>query len=128
MSSRIFSVRYLLSLVALVFFGSIIWSMGYETLLPLLRNEQWLAFLANLLGLPIILAGTAIMLWGFWVFLRDVGGGGNGQTLQPPTRQMSREQRKATQQEALARMKPGLFRLVGGMLLIAIGGFIGTLG
>jgi len=114
--------------VALVFFGSIIWSMGYETLLPLLRNEQWLAFLANLLGLPIILAGTAIMLWGFWVFLRDVGGGGNGQTLQPPTRQMSREQRKATQQEALARMKPGLFRLVGGMLLIAIGGFIGTLG
>jgi len=132
-----FTARNLLLLVVTVFFGSIIWSMGYETLLPLLRAEQWPALIANLVGLPLILIGTAVMLWGFWVFLRDVAtlysSAGWQQAQQGrANRQLSGDERNAAQRQAqslaLAHMRPGLLLLVGGIALIAIGGYVSRLG
>lgn len=134
---KCFTARNLLLLLVTVFFGSIIWSMGYETLLPLLRAEQWLALVANLIGLPLILIGTAAMLWGFWVFLRDVAtlysSAGWHQAQQGrANRQLSGEQREAAQRQAqslaLTQMKPGLLMITCGIALIAIGGYISRLG
>lgn len=132
-----FTAPNLLLLLVTVFFGSIIWSMGYETLLPLLRAEQWPAFIANLVGLPLILIGTAAMLWGFWVFLRDVAtlysSAGWQQAQQGrANRQLGGGERIAAQRQtqslALAHMRPGLLMLVGGIALIAIGGYVSRLG
>ncbi|MCW5874298.1 MAG: hypothetical protein KIS88_06590 [Anaerolineales bacterium] len=136
MRSRIFSTRYLLILVALVFFGSIIWSMGFETLLPLLRDEQWLALLANLLGLPLILIGTAGMCWGLWVFLRDTAtftSAPEWRSTQAQLRQVKvqGQERKAAQRKMLglawAGWKWSVIWLVGGIVLIIVGGIITNL-
>lgn len=134
---KYFTTRNLLLLLVTVFFGSIIWSMGYETLLPLLRAEQWPALIANLVGLPLILIGTAVMLWGLWVFLRDVAtlySSAEWQQAQQDRadRQPGGDERNAAQRQAqslaLAHMRPGLLMIAGGIALIAIGGYISRLG
>ncbi len=54
-----------------LFFASIIWSMITETLLPLWRDGQLVELGLNLIGLPIILAGTGLFGWGGLLFVRD---------------------------------------------------------
>lgn len=135
--NRVLSVRFVLWLAALVFFGSIIWSMFYETLLPLLRAEQWLAFFANLLGLPLILIGTAAMCWGLWVFLRDTATFTSAPEWRSTQVQIHQvkvqgEERKAAQRKVLglawAGWKPSVVWLAGGLGLMAAGGILSNLG
>ena len=57
--------------LAVIFVGSIVWSFLYETLMPLLAAGDTGAAVRNLLGFPIILAGTAIFAYGGYVFVRD---------------------------------------------------------
>ncbi|MBX3045848.1 MAG: hypothetical protein KF698_02500 [Anaerolineales bacterium] len=135
--NRVLAVRFVLWLAALIFFGSIIWSMFYETLLPLLRAEQWLAFFTNLLGLPLILIGTAAMCWGLWLFLRDTATFTNTSEWRSTQAQIHQikiqgAERKAAQRKVLglawAGWKPSAVWLAGGLGLIAAGGILSNLG
>lgn len=44
--------------------GSILWSIFYETLLPLWRAGNSRELMANLAGIPVILLGTAVIIYG----------------------------------------------------------------
>jgi hypothetical protein len=56
---------------AVAFIGSIFWSIWFETLLPLIRAGDTAGMIANLVGIPIILAGTGLICYGGFVFVRD---------------------------------------------------------
>lgn len=90
--------------------SSIILSIFYETLLPLLRAEQWLAFFANIVGIPIILAGTCSVCWGAWMLLRGPEG--------PNPKDLS---------QILRSFRPGLLWFFGGFGLIALGSYISNI-
>jgi len=60
--------------LAVLFVVSIIWSFIYETLMPLLTAGDVGAAGRNLVGFPIILAGTALFAYGGFVFVRDTFG------------------------------------------------------
>jgi hypothetical protein len=49
----------------------ILWSVVTETLLPLYRNRQLEELTYNAFGIPVILIGTGIFVYGGWVFYRD---------------------------------------------------------
>lgn len=59
-----------IGLVALAaFVGSILWSMWVDTLYPLIREEDWRAVAFHLIGLPLILLGAGIIVYGGYVFV-----------------------------------------------------------
>lgn len=57
-------------LLAVVFVGSMIWSVIFETLLPLWRTEQILEMRLNIFGIPIIFSGAGVFVYGGLLFLR----------------------------------------------------------
>lgn len=62
--------RWLGWLVLIGFVGSILWSMWVDTLQPLIRAGDTQALIFNLVGLPIILLGTGIFVYGGFRFVR----------------------------------------------------------
>lgn len=106
---RLFSAQSLFLLIAGVIISIIIVSIAYETLLPLLRAEAWVALLAHLVGISLLLVGTGSVCWGAWLFLRGTG--------ESPT----------TRSEVLRSFLPGLLWFFGGFGLIVLGNFINTI-
>jgi len=124
----------ILILVAVFLVGSVLWSVIFETLLPLYRDGDTAAFIANLIGIPIILAGTVVIVYGG---LRVVRGMFGFMTVAAVEADMQ------TEQDSIAKSKgrggsqrAGSFRywlmawvpggplMLLGFLLIGIGSFI----
>ncbi|HRN51264.1 MAG TPA: hypothetical protein PLC52_09715 [Anaerolineales bacterium] len=129
---RILTLRNLLLLAALVFVGGIMLSIFYETLLPLLRAEQWAALVSNLIGIPIILCATGVLFWGGWRFLQETA---RLQTKPEWLRMQQLRQTRSSSAERralqstilrmmLAAWKPGALWLLSGTLLFILGDVI----
>lgn len=54
-----------------VLLAIILWSVVTETLLPLYNSKQYDELAYNAAGIPIILLGTGIFVYGGWIFYRD---------------------------------------------------------
>jgi hypothetical protein len=113
-----------------LFIGSIFWSIWFETLLPLLRAGDTAGLSANLIGIPIILAGTAVFCYGGFTFVRATFSvfGDLGALPKHEAKQFSQlaQQEKGRRVRALlwkAWQRPLLW-LALGFGLIAVGGFI----
>lgn len=123
---------YLLYAVAVLFVGSIIWSMATETLLPLWRAGDQRGFFLNLVGLPLFLLGMGLIVYGGALFVLA--------TLQSLTSEpmllergiiqlkysaeRTRAARKQIRQLFWQAWKRPLIWLMAGGLSIALGSFI----
>ncbi len=68
--------------IAAVFGGSILWSMWAETIQPLAQAGDMRAVWLHLVGLPLILLGTAVIIYGGFIFIRDTFGAFSHETVQ----------------------------------------------
>jgi hypothetical protein len=121
--------KYILWTVAAVFVGFILWSMWAETLLPLIRAGDTRSVWLHLVGMPIILLGTAVFVYGGYVFVRGTLGTFGDETLQKNVqairvKQASGQMRWQNVRILFRAWTPGLRWLGLGFLLIAIGGFL----
>lgn len=112
-----------------VFLLSILWSMWTETLLPLIRAGDTRAVWLHLVGLPLILLGTAVIVYGGIIFVRDTFGVFTDETRQQPARAIQPRPASAADRWQNSKILfrawiPGLRWLLLGFLLIAIGGFL----
>lgn len=117
--------------VGLLFVGSIFWSIIYETLLPLWQTGRTGELLANLVGIPIILLGTAVIVYGGYhsvkgvlKMMADPTVAANVATLKHGRGDdvgTARRQNLRLWWQSLWR---GLLIMLGGFGLIAIGGFL----
>jgi hypothetical protein len=112
--------------------GSVLWSMWVDTLRPLIVAGDSRAVVFNLIGLPLILIGVSIFVYGGYVFVRDTYRSYGDETL---LESMVIIRSKASRKEVAAARwhtlrvfwqawKPGLARLALGFLLLAVGGFL----
>jgi hypothetical protein len=121
--------KYILWAAAAVFVGSILWSMWAETLLPLIRAGDTRAVWLHLVGLPIILGGTAVIVYGGIIFVRDTFRAFTDETLLQNyaainAKQASWQMRWQNAMILFRAWVPGLRWLGLGFLLIAAGGFL----
>lgn len=109
---KLFSAPRLFLLVAVAILSGIIVYVFYVTLLPLLAQEQWWAFLSVLLGTPLIFVGTACLAYGIWRLVQAI------------------EQGSAPKQEdapnGFSIIMPGGLWLLGGLALILLGRTLGA--
>jgi hypothetical protein len=121
--------QYILWAAAAVFVGSILWSMWAETLLPLIRAGDTRAVWLHVVGLPIILGGTAVIVYGGYIFVRDTFRAFSDETLQKNILAIRAKQASGAMRWQNAKILfrawvPGLRWLSLGFLLIAAGGFL----
>jgi hypothetical protein len=64
-------IRWFGLLILAGFIASILWSMWVDTLLPLMRAGDTRALTFNLIGLPTILLGTGLIVYGGLLFVRS---------------------------------------------------------
>jgi hypothetical protein len=123
----------LIGIAALVVFvGSVLWSMWVETLWPLIVVGNWRAVVLHLIGLPLILIGVSIFVYGGYLFVRDTyssyGDEGLLQSMTVIRSKSSREEVSAARRQTLRifwrAWKLGLAWLALGFLCIALGGFL----
>jgi hypothetical protein len=120
-------------LILIGFVASILWSMWVDTLQPLIRTGDTRALILNMIGLPVILLGAGIFVYGGLLFVRRTFNAlGATQTAEnmalmrggklPPG-----ELRQARMQNLKAlwdAWKHPLLWLASGFALIALGGFL----
>lgn len=125
--------RLALILLGTLFVGSIIWSFLYETLLPLWTAGDVGAIVRNLIGFPIILAGTATFAYGGFGFVRDTFSAMADPQLKENTAAIKddaapqdsvRRARWANARLLFRAWKPGALRIAAGFALIALGGWL----
>lgn len=129
-TTRIWKVIGILALAAFV--GSILWSMWVDTLRPLIQEGDSWAVAFNLVGLPLILLGVSIFVYGGYVFVRDTFTSfGNEKLLQnvaviraKPSPKDVNAARWQNVRFLWQAWKPGLAWLALGFLIIAAGGFL----
>ena len=115
-----------------VFVGAILWSMWVETLRPLFRQGDTAAIINNLVGLPLILIGVGIFVYGGIVFVRDTFGALGDEAMQKNTAVITakpslQEVAQARKQNMLALFrawKAGLGWLTLGFFLLAVGSYL----
>lgn len=116
--------------LGVLFIGSIIWSIIFETILPLIRANAISELVLNIVGIPVILIGMIIFVRGGWIFVRDVISIMDIEEIKVNTeiiRTKSDPQavKQARRQNLILfwqSWKPGLKQLALGYILIAIGG------
>ena len=64
--------RILAALALAALAASLVWSVLFETLLPLVQAGDWDALGRNLVGIPLIFAGVGAFAWGGWLLLRGL--------------------------------------------------------
>jgi hypothetical protein len=126
-------VKWIVIVLAVLFVGSVLWSFIAETLLPYLAEGNSGAVLRNLVGFPIILLGTAIFVYGGYIFVRDTFGAMQSPQLRANVVQI---REGGTSRDAISRArrenfwmllrswKAGTLRMVLGFALIALGGWL----
>jgi len=130
-SDKIFRVIGWLFLIG--FIVSIFWSMWVDTLQPLIRSGDSQALIYNLIGLPIILLGTGIFVYGGVLFVRRTFNAfDTPQAVENialiQSGELTPEELRRARLENLralwAAWKFPLLWLVFGFALIALGGFL----
>ena len=125
--------KWILIGIAVLFVGSIIWSFIAETLVPLLAAGDAGAVGRNLVGFPIILLGTAIFVYGGYVFVRDTFSAMQDSEMTANAAQIrmgqaSPDELRQGRRQNLARLlrswKDGSLRMALGFALIAAGGWL----
>jgi hypothetical protein len=121
--------KYILWAAAAVFVGSILWWMWAETLLPLIRAGDTRGVWLHVGGLPIILLGTAVFVYGGAIFVRDTFSAFGNEALQKNVQAIRTKQSTVAMRWQNAKILfrawvPGLRWLGLGFLLIALGGFL----
>ena len=111
--------------------GSVFWSIIYETLLPLWRAGQTGELVANLIGIPIILLGTAVIVYGGFrsvkgvlSMMNDPQVVANVVIIKEGKSDNLRTARWQNIRLWWQSLWPGLLIMLGGFGLIAIGGFL----
>ncbi|MFQ5410287.1 MAG: hypothetical protein ACE5FI_17900 [Anaerolineales bacterium] len=121
--------KIILTGVAVLFLGSIAWSIVVETLLPLARSGDWRALVFNLIGIPLILLATAMIVYGgllvvrhMFMFMSDA------QTQADIARLRTREDAQGARCRNLRRwfraLGPGLIWMALGFGVMAAGGYL----
>lgn len=115
--------------VGVAFVGSILWSMWAETLLPLIRAGDTRSVWLHVVGLPLILGGTAVIVYGGIIFVGSTLSAFGDETLQKNLQTIRAKQATGKMRWQNARILfrawvPGLRWLGLGFLLIAFGGFL----
>ncbi|MDK1081232.1 MAG: hypothetical protein QGD88_07100 [Anaerolineae bacterium] len=113
-----------------LFIGSIIWSIIFETIMPLIRANAIDELILNIVGIPVILAGTIIFIRGGWIFFRDVYSLMGTEEIQVNIDIIRAKSDPQTIKQARRKniillwqsWKPGLKQLAWGFFLIAVGG------
>lgn len=62
--------RVLLALLGAGFAAFFLWSVLFETILPLIENGDAAGLARNLIGIPLLVGGTGGFVWGAWLLLR----------------------------------------------------------
>ncbi len=115
-----------------IFIGSVLWSMWVDTLRPLLRSGDTAGFMNNLIGLPIILVATAVIVYGGYrvlmATLTTFGSENLQKNLAVITGKEARTNRRAAQWEN-AKMffrgwAPGAAIMLLGFVLMGVGGWL----
>jgi hypothetical protein len=113
-----------------LFVGSIFWSIWFDTLLPLIRAGDTPELIANLVGIPIILAGTVLFCYGGFVFVRDTFAIWSGFAAMPEADVRALKALPIAEQRRRYRallwkawQRPLLWMAIG-FGLIAVGGFV----
>lgn len=133
--NKIFKYAFLAAFSVLLIF--VLWSVVFETLLPLYREKAYDEFVYSLIGIPLIIFGTGLFAYGGFIFVRE--------TLRELTqnekiaenleiiknKNYPPEKIKAARSEntkfLLATWKKGVFWLFLGAMLIITGGVITNL-
>lgn len=125
--------KWVLIGIGALFVGSIIWSFIAETLMPLLAAGDSGAVLRSIVGFPIILAGTAFIVYGGYIFVRDTFSAMRDPEMVSNVAQI-RERTAPAQNVRAARWqnfwmlvrswKAGTWRMLLGFGLIAVGGWL----
>lgn len=109
-----------------------VWSVVYETLLPLLRAGDVAGLVAHLLGVPIIVAGTIGFAYGGFRALHGVSTLLQDSTFQEhaltikkqPSSEGVHEARRVHLRMWMAALKRGVLWMALGFTAIAVGGWI----
>jgi hypothetical protein len=125
-------LKYIGIAVLIVLVGSVLWSMWAETLQPLIAAGDSRAVMLHLIGLPLILLGVSIFVYGGYVFVRDTYNSYGDETLlesiitirSKPSRKEVTAARWQTLRIFWQAWKRGLAWLALGFLILAIGGFL----
>lgn len=118
--------------LAVLFAGSILWSIIFETLLPLWRAGDWWSIAYHLVGIPLILAGTGCIVYGGYLFLRDTFSAMAGDSVaanvalirDDPSNEAVSRARRENFLALLRAWRPGAAWMAAGFGLIALGGFL----
>lgn len=125
--------RWLVWLLVIGFVASILWSMWVDTLQPLIQSGDTRAVLFNMIGLPTILLGTGLIVYGGFLFVRSTF---TAMSTPETVENIARIRAGDSMPEDLQRArfenlkalwsawKFPLFWLVFGFGLIALGGFL----
>ncbi|MCB8945946.1 MAG: hypothetical protein H6658_19545 [Ardenticatenaceae bacterium] len=124
--------KFIGTAVLVIFVGSILWSMWAETLYPLIRAGDWRSVVLHLVGLPLILVGVGMFVYGGYVFVRGtLGAYADEQMVQSMLTIRSKSPRKevtAARWQTLRifwqMWKRGLAWLGLGFLVLAVGSVV----
>ena len=64
--------RLLLAAVGASFAAFFLWSILFETILPLIESGDDAGLVRNIIGIPLLVGGTAGFVWGAWLLLRAI--------------------------------------------------------
>lgn len=117
-------------LLITLFIGSIIWSIIFETILPLVRAGAIAELVLNIVGIPVILIGTWIFVRGGYIFIKETFAAMSTEEINDnveiirakSNQEASRQARRQNLNMLWQAWKPGLKLLAWGGFLIAIGG------
>lgn len=107
-----------------LFAGSILWSMWVDTLRPLLRSGDTAAFINTLIGLPIILLGTAAIVYGGYRVIKSTFAVFGSEQVQDNIGVIRQSEKKAAVRQAQRQNGLAFFRAWsagGGIMLLGFG-------
>ncbi len=124
--------KILLALIASLFVGAILWSIGFESLLPLWLAGDMEMLARNLIGIPIIFIGLGLFIWGALRFIPATYTAMSAPELRERVKlirssapkEIISQARKENFIALIRAWKPALLYMLAGFTLIAFGGWL----